>query len=265
MGGGMAVVSRGHPLRPSHGPSRIEHHATMEPEGRFLDPPAGLGLGGRSADHARAGPPCARRRRRLRHPRAVRFLYPPDRVSDPRELPRRRVRPGAPIAGERAEGEPRSRGIWLDTERIRSIAEAWRIWRREPERSRRVLRLAFANWLAHRADAPRPTPGEGSEGRRPPRLLRLRPRGAGESPRHLAEGPRPLAAEHPRRPVAPGPVQPPGDPSPRSRQPRALVVFLASELYRRDHKAEPPSDEALVGPYLKELPDDGPGNQPRPE
>ena len=38
---------------------------------------------------------------------------------------------------------------------------------------------------------------------------------------------------------------------------RALVVFLASELYHRDHGNDPPSDEALVGPYLESLPDDG--------
>ena len=37
---------------------------------------------------------------------------------------------------------------------------------------------------------------------------------------------------------------------------RALVVLLASELYRRDHGNDPPSDEALVGPYLESLPDD---------
>ena len=41
---------------------------------------------------------------------------------------------------------------------------------------------------------------------------------------------------------------------------RALVVQLASELYRRDHGTMPLWDEALVGPYLKELPDDGLGD-----
>ena len=41
---------------------------------------------------------------------------------------------------------------------------------------------------------------------------------------------------------------------------RALVVFLAGELYRRERGTDPPSDEALVGPYLKELPDDGSGD-----
>ena len=41
-----------------------------------------------------------------------------------------------------------------------------------------------------------------------------------------------------------------------------MVVLLASELYRRDHGGDPPSEEALVGPYLKELPDDGRGDGP---
>ncbi len=38
---------------------------------------------------------------------------------------------------------------------------------------------------------------------------------------------------------------------------RALIVLLASELYRRDRGTAPPSDEALVGPYLESLPDEG--------
>ena len=41
---------------------------------------------------------------------------------------------------------------------------------------------------------------------------------------------------------------------------RMLVILLAGQLYRRDHGTDPPSDEALVGPYLKELPDDGLGD-----
>jgi hypothetical protein len=36
---------------------------------------------------------------------------------------------------------------------------------------------------------------------------------------------------------------------------RALLILLAEELYRRDHGTDPPSPEALVGPYLKSLPD----------
>jgi hypothetical protein len=40
----------------------------------------------------------------------------------------------------------------------------------------------------------------------------------------------------------------------RSRQSR-LVVHLATELYRREHGQSPASPEALVGPYLKALPE----------
>ncbi len=36
-----------------------------------------------------------------------------------------------------------------------------------------------------------------------------------------------------------------------------LVIMLATEIYRRDRGSLPPSDEALVGTYLKRLPDDG--------
>jgi hypothetical protein len=43
---------------------------------------------------------------------------------------------------------------------------------------------------------------------------------------------------------------------------RALLVLLASELYRRDHATEPPSEKALVGHYLKDLPDDESGGAP---
>jgi hypothetical protein len=35
--------------------------------------------------------------------------------------------------------------------------------------------------------------------------------------------------------------------------------MLAKEIYRRERGVLPSSDEALVGPYLKSLPDDGLG------
>ena len=38
---------------------------------------------------------------------------------------------------------------------------------------------------------------------------------------------------------------------------REMLVLLAGEIYRRERGALPPSDEALVGTYLKSLPDDG--------
>ncbi len=50
-----------------------------------------------------------------------------------------------------------------DSDQTRALADGWRFWRREPERSRRVLRLAFANWIAYydlpRDRRPEPDPG----------------------------------------------------------------------------------------------------------
>ena len=37
---------------------------------------------------------------------------------------------------------------------------------------------------------------------------------------------------------------------------RELVIMLATELYHRERGSLPSSDEALVGTYLKNLPDD---------
>jgi hypothetical protein len=37
----------------------------------------------------------------------------------------------------------------------------------------------------------------------------------------------------------------------------ALLLHLAEQLYLRERGEPPPSPEALVGPYLKRLPDDG--------
>ena len=36
-----------------------------------------------------------------------------------------------------------------------------------------------------------------------------------------------------------------------------LVLMIAGEIYRREHGTLPPSDEALLGTYLKSLPDNG--------
>ena len=40
---------------------------------------------------------------------------------------------------------------------------------------------------------------------------------------------------------------------------RELVVLLAQELYHRERGVLPPSEDALVGTYLKSLPEDGLG------
>jgi hypothetical protein len=154
----------------------------------------------------------------------------------------------------------------LDPDQARAIADAWRVWRREPERSRRVLRLAIANWLAYEDLPP---------DRRPPADMTV-------------SGPHDFYAFGPEAPAQARALSPAAldrwlnstaDAQElinrwdlrafrlRERaKHRALVILLASELYRRDHKKDPPSDEALVGTYLKELPDDGLGDAgPQPD
>jgi hypothetical protein len=167
--------------------------------------------------------------------------------------------PGRQALVAKLNAQLASRGYQLDLDRVRAIADAWRFWRREPERSRRMIRLAFANWLAYLALPParRPAPDPGVSGayefyafgpEAPDKARALSPEAldrwlqttynAREILRSWKTDIRPLRARD------------------RANH-RALVVLLASELYRRDHGTDPPSDEALVGPYLKSLPDDG--------
>ena len=132
----------------------------------------------------------------------------------------------------------------------------------EPERSRRVLRLAFANWLAHaeEKDARHLKPaavalfGRGNwrlsvdfyavGADAPAAARRLTPRGLAESLLGALDA-RLLLRHWPRMHYT------------ERRDHRALVVVLAGELYRRDRGRPPPSDRALVGPYLDHLPGDG--------
>jgi hypothetical protein len=160
---------------------------------------------------------------------------------------------------------------YLSPDQMQTIYDLWRLWRREPERRRRVIRLAVANWLAY-YDLP--------AGSRPVPDLKV-------------TGPYDFFAFGPEAPARARALSPEAlnrwlESSPEARQKlddwmgrrafrmsgnwigklrarekanhKALVVLLASQLYRRDHGADPPSEEALVGLYLKELPDDGLGN-----
>jgi hypothetical protein len=126
---------------------------------------------------------------------------------------------------------------------------------REPERSRRTLKLAVANWLAYydlpESARPRPDPTDdgGVDFFYPPsphapanaKLM---------SPQDLARwldtciDANLLLGEWSIKTVRR---------SERTNH-RDLLIALAEELYRRDHGAEPPSLEVLVGPYLKRLP-----------
>jgi hypothetical protein len=145
-----------------------------------------------------------------------------------------------------------------------SLYHARRLLLREPERSRRAIRLLFANWLA-RAEGP------GRPQSKPAVLALLRstrrtdrvplypvgldsPAGARvRSPREVAGW---LVTAYDIKVVAWSRL----DTSVPAREKaghRELVIALTTELYHRERGVLPPSEEALVGTYLEGLPDDG--------
>jgi hypothetical protein len=170
-----------------------------------------------------------------------------------------RDNPGRYVPLMRMHALFRSSMLVLTPEQMEVVGDAWRFWRREPERSRRVLRLIVANWMAYEAMPPE---------RRPAPDLRL----SGsydfytfgpDAPANARILP-PLSLEHwlDTTTDASELLRTMGFHGLRLQERsshRALVVRLASALYRRDHRVDPPSEQALVGPYLKELPDDGLG------
>jgi hypothetical protein len=134
-----------------------------------------------------------------------------------------------------------------------SISAAWMFWRREPERSRRVLRLVTANRLAYYDlppdQRPKPDPNVSSCD-----LYSFGPEAVASARVMSAEAlggwldstyePRVLIAF----------LNLDGIRTIETANHCALVILLATELYRRDHGREPESPEELVGPYLKRLP-----------
>jgi hypothetical protein len=164
----------------------------------------------------------------------------------------------------------------LSDDMVGHLDAAHRFLLREPERSRRVLRLLFANWLAHVET---------------PELRRRKPADWVSFPLRLSTNPIrngttgvPL---YPVSPVAPAGARSlpprvlaswlvttndaklrilvinsymPWSPANHLRDRKAhreLVIMLATEIYHRERGALPPSEEALIGTYLKSLPDDG--------
>jgi hypothetical protein len=145
--------------------------------------------------------------------------------------------------------------IGLTPEWTESIYNRWRTWRREPERSRRAMRLAIAHWLAYYETTPANRPKVA-----PDRWLKFEFYPVGpEVPvdaRRLS--PRSLASWLDSTIDANflfGSWGWAGVRMTERANHRALLILLAEELYRRDHGTDPPSPEALVGPYLKSLPD----------
>jgi hypothetical protein len=140
---------------------------------------------------------------------------------------------------------------------------------REPERSRRVVRLLFANWLAHveNTDPQRRRPAVQARyyiARRTANVALYpvgpdAPAGARAlSPQEVASW---LVTTNDAK-VAFGIAASFGALWPAVRQTeqrgyRELLVLLASELYHRERGTLPPSENALVGTYLESLPDDG--------
>lgn len=132
------------------------------------------------------------------------------------------------------------------------MARVLAVLRREPERTRRVGRLVIANWLAA-CDQP--------TDERTRRLVQL---GALTLFRPTPDEPSPIAPEELARWFETTiyakiffsvwkNIEGARNRDERTRA--GLVVHLAERLYRKEHGSDPPSPDALVGPYLKTLPE----------
>ncbi len=143
-------------------------------------------------------------------------------------------------------------GPWFH--HISGVNEARGFLLREPERSRRVIRLAFANWLAYCDLPPADQPARESAGgisvftpdaTVPPSALALAPEELG---RWVESAPM-------ARALLPGYADIQGYLIREANTRDAMVVHLAEEAYRREHDgADPPRLTDLVGPYLDRLP-----------
>ena len=164
----------------------------------------------------------------------------------------------------------------LSPDIVGCLYAARRFLLREPQRSQRVLRLLCANWLAEvETHEPR---------RRRPAVRALFSLQTSTNPISISKTSVPI---YPVRALAPAGARalPPQDIadwllttndvklrilvantcqwpwSPDRLRDRGayrkLVIMLAEKIYRRERGDIPPSEEALVGTYLKSLPDDG--------
>jgi hypothetical protein len=151
------------------------------------------------------------------------------------------------------------------SEQFQAMADGWRFWRREPERGRRLIRLAVANWLGYYDLPPdsRPGPAPDVSGSfdfypfGPEVSAGARALSPGALDRWLETSPEAMSVLRELDRLRTLRDQDRADH-------RALLVLLASELYRRDHGSDPPSPGALVGLYLQSLPDDGSDEPSRP-
>jgi hypothetical protein len=194
------------------------------------------------------------------------------------EMMRALERPMPHSAQEEMEGDWTFRlgDMALSPTMVRSIEAARRFVWREPERSRRVLRLLCANYLAHVETRELPP--------RKPAVWVVFSLLLSTNPVRMGKINVPLYPVSPEAPAGARALAPPevaswlvathdarlrvlwsnrfGWPWPpdrlgHRRAHRDLVIMLATEIYHRERGALPPSEEALVGTYLKALPDDG--------
>jgi len=185
------------------------------------------------------------------------------------EIMRSLERPMNPLVQQEIEGERTYRlgDMQVSADIIGSIEASRRFLLREPERSRRVVRLLWANYLAHVATRE-------LQARKPAVRALLTAMMSSGVPLYPVSPDSPAGARAlPPQEIArwlvsahdaklrilgansDGITWPPNRLHRRSH--RELVIMLATELYHRERGALPPSEESLVGTYLNRLPDDG--------
>jgi hypothetical protein len=148
----------------------------------------------------------------------------------------------------------RAIGPFLHPKMMNSVSNAWRFWWREPERSRRVIRLIVANWLAYYDLAPGKRPNADPN---PELIYDLYPFGPEAPARARALSPEALDRWLRTTHDAPAMFHISELNGVRTHEwanHRDVLIRLGTALYRRDHGTDPLTPEALVGPYLKSLP-----------
>jgi hypothetical protein len=183
-------------------------------------------------------------------------------------------RPLDPLRQQEIEGERTFRlgDMQLSADIVGSIEAARRFLLREPERSRRVLGLLWANWLAHvetREQRPQKPTVRAVLTAIKPKSAVLYPVSPGSPAGARALPPQEVASwlvttRDARLQLLEQWPSMAGWPPSRAyrRVHRELVIMMATEIYRRERGSPPPSEEALVGTYLKSLPDDGSADLP---
>jgi hypothetical protein len=166
--------------------------------------------------------------------------------------------------GDDAYQHVRIAGEELPPNLVQSIYAVRRYYWNEPKRSRRVLRMAFANWLAHAED-------KEPRNRKPAVQAVFSTWNSKSSVPFFQVGQNAPAAA---RRLAPEELAErfvatldaklllsnwlwTSIRTTERREYSELVVLLASALYERENGQPPANEEALVGRYLDRLPDDG--------